>query len=140
MGPKSTDSEMDFSAEPGQRIIGFWGAQSNVAITQIGFLVADNDCIEKYGVEKQVDDKVIDEDTDEEFIADPDGSADAKTVSFRSKSDENKVDEGESDEVILIVIIIVVAVIVLAVLVILITHCLTKKRANNRVEVLTEGQ
>ena len=131
---------MDFSAEPGQRIIGFWGAQSNVAITQIGFLVADNDCIEKYGVEKQVDDKVIDEDTDEEFIADPDGSADTKTDSFRSKSDENKVDEGESDEVILIVIIIVVAVIVLAVLVILITHCLTKKRANNRVEVLTEGQ
>ena len=56
MGPKSTDSEKDFSAEPGQRIIGFWGAQSNVAITQIGFLVADNDCIEKFGVEKQVDD------------------------------------------------------------------------------------
>lgn len=91
-------------------------------------------------MEKQVDDKVIDEDTDEEFIADPDGSADAKTVSFRSKSDEDKIDEGESDEVILIVVIIVVAVIVLAVLVILITHCLTKKRANNRVEVLTEGQ
>ena len=140
LGAKKTTSEIDFSAEPGQRIIGFWGAQSNVAITQIGFLVANDDCIEKYGVEKQVDDNVVDEDTDEQLITDPDGSADAKTVSFSSKpGGEDNIDEEGSDEVVLIVVIIVVVVIVIAVLIILITHCLTRKRSNNRVTVLNEG-
>ena len=61
LGPTATDSEDDFQAEENQRIIGFWGAQTREAITQIGFLIADDACVEKYGVEKEIDDNVVDE-------------------------------------------------------------------------------
>ena len=135
LGTVKTTSVKEFHAEPGQRIIGFWGAQSTVAITQLGFLIADDACIEKYGVEKQVDDKVVDEDTDEQFITDPEGSEDTKTVSVISKpGDEDVIDEEGSDEVILIVVIIVVVVIVFAVLIVLAWSCVKK----NKLAVQTE--
>ena len=133
MGPLPTTDEKDFIAEAGQRIVGFWGAQTKEAITQIGMLVADEACIEEFGVDKEIADNVDDTNTD--FSIEDDDGAESKTVSFRSKTSE-ETNKDDSDEIILIVVIVIVAVIVLALLVILITHFVTKKRGeNNKAQV-----
>lgn len=96
-------------------------------------LVADEACIEEFGVDKEIADNVDDTNTD--FSIEDDDGAESKTVSFRSKTSE-ETNKDDSDEIILIVVIVIVAVIVLALLVILITHFVTKKRGeNNKAQV-----
>ena len=84
LGPDATESNKIFTFDEGKEIVGFYGKQTETAITQIGFIVSDRACVEENGIEKEIDDNVVDDPMNIVDDGQTGGEEDAtgKTVSF----------------------------------------------------------